>query len=349
MKLPFVFLSAALAKEVDGNYTGYRPEDRPVNLSSIPPTFTTTAGERLFRIWVNDKRVFVLMVKESKRHLVMQFSVAFGPRFGYEWNRNASNVDGRFRADVSFATRPVALIETNPQNGLLSPLGREYYLPQLSWSNIQVTNTTQNGVVIYSMESTGAGPNGSFNVTVGAQFSTVPTASQYGTLRPFGLKYSFNITGSLRPQLNNPTWKLIQLSHASTNAPSDFQNNTIGDSASRLEWNATLVIDGTSTTVTRDQGLNISIGRDILRTGIEFGSRDGKMDWACITRVLSWSLPTFSNSLYWDPAIYINENQAESYADSGAYDPDVQKSNGFNLSGASFAIVVSFLTAFFVF
>ena len=313
-----------------------------------PPSFSLNSTRGPAKAYLDANHLSVYREDNTGKTLLLSFNNDDGLRIGLEWHRNNTFRGGRVMPDISYSVRPFGLVEVHPEHGLDRNEGNSYLFKTFVWSSIKVSNFTKDGVTLYQVATTGT-KNG-ITATVSAIIGSEKKNLTEGIARPNGFKFSVNVTGNLPNKYPGSTWKFLTMVFSSSETAQDLGNNTIADGAARFDWNQTVVIDGQPTTIQRDAPLNVTVGGNPLGDSRSLETRNGRFDDKCVKRILSWSIPHFNSSFYWDPSVYVDENQATQLSLDGSFDPNapiatpVRSPN----SASTYSLWLAFLAIFLI-
>jgi hypothetical protein len=273
-----------------------------------------------------DNDQLTIISRGEKGVLVLRFSVEDGPRLGLQWHRNHSIAEGE-NPDIHHSIRLYGLIETNQTVSINSKLGTDYIFRNFHWSNLRVGNVTDevtgvkkyfvtaNGTSVTTLKekeeyhrNTAISKRNTISMTVTVWFSADAVNTTTGMIRPNGFKYSILISGSPTQTLNNSSWELVKFIYSNRNKTNVLDTTALGDGVSRFDWDPSVTIDGVDATIQRTENLNASIA-DLPS---QFANRDGILDGRCHAfNIITFKIPHFKSSFYWDPSIAIDETKAQ--------------------------------------
>ncbi|KAJ3309235.1 hypothetical protein HDV04_006299 [Boothiomyces sp. JEL0838] len=308
--------------DLDNSFSsvGYRnfeiPEADGEDLNEGFTVYNGTNG-RALRVKVEDKKVIVFSFNPSTNATTaLRFNVKNEPRLGLEWHRASSALNDTKAPPVAFATRMMGLFETNPtSNTFWNTTGTQYLFRNWNWSDISITwaNNSNSIPTLYlnSIGSPSNQTNPKVNLTVEIPSNSYNAASGF-TISPTGLKYDFDIIGQMNYTLapaTSSSWQLVSRVFTST-ANATFSNDTIADAnnAAKLQWIRNLTVDGQPANMIVN-GIMPIPSKFAWGTG-DISSRDEMLDNVCSKMALVQTFPYFNQSVYWDPLVNVDENQA---------------------------------------
>ncbi|KAJ3308218.1 hypothetical protein HDV04_001603, partial [Boothiomyces sp. JEL0838] len=186
--------------------------------------------------------------------------------------------------------------------------------------------------------------NPKVNLTVEIPSDSYSSSSGFN-VSPTGLKYDFDVIGQMNYTLSpaaSSSWQLVSRVFTSSTNPT-FSNTSISDAynAAKFQWIRNLTVDGQPANMTVNGVMPIP-SKFAWGTG-EVSSRDEMIDNMCSKMVLVQTIPYFTQSVYWDPSVSVDENQAISAYSS------IISSSAFKKAGYSFtSMAVVLVTAMFL-
>ncbi|KAJ3253659.1 hypothetical protein HK103_000385, partial [Boothiomyces macroporosus] len=322
------------------------PEADNEDLNEDVTIYNSTSGRPL-RVKVDDKRVIVFSFNPTNNATTaLRFNVKHEPRLGLEWNHDGSRLNSTKTPAIAFATRMMGLFETNANSSTFwNTTGTQYMFGDWNWSDISVTwtNNSRNIPTLY-LNSVGS-PRGQtspkVNLTVEIPSDSYSSSSGFN-VSPTGLKYDFDVIGQMNYTLSPPTsssWQLASRVFTSSANPT-FSNTSISDpyNAAKFQWIRNLTVDGQPANMTVNGVMPIP-SKFAWGTG-EVSGRDEMIDNMCSKMVLVQTIPYFTQSVYWDPSVSVDENQAIS-AYSSIVSSSAFKKAGYSLTSMAVVLVTA--------
>eukprot|EP00842_Homolaphlyctis_polyrhiza_P005081 jgi/Hompol1/5574/HPOL_000426-RA len=319
------------------NSTVAKPPPKPANSTVV----SSTSGHR--KVGVNkapDRAVFTSINTDTNSTTVVSFTKSDYLRFGIEWHRNGSILDGS-RSDIAFAVRLIGLYEVNatypsPQNRV----GKKYILhdDNFHWGNLAISDASvapNSTARLFLATVTGTHPDG-FTVTASMHVSTDTFNTTAGAVvRPTGVKFDLDTSGHpvyLMTPASASTWRFNVALYSSTNFTS-LTGNTFMDAAQSFDWVPWIIADGVNTSMSLADANVASYDPISFRNKSGSDNRENLIDSQCRRQVMSFALPHFAKNFSLDPSLFVSETQAltmsrdGSLSTTGSGTPSAARSN----------------------
>lgn len=280
------------------------PMERP--LDKLGHEFVSNKTQRCVRYQLDNDELTVVS-KGSIGTTLLKVSVDVEPRISVLWNGNDSIINGT-NPRIHFAARLLGLVETNAVNTITNSTGTIYRFSSFKWSDLSLWNFVDESTKIkyFAVNTFGV-----ISVNLTAHFSADDLKLNSGRIRPNGIKYSIEITGKAVYELQDSSFELIKVLITNLNKTSSLNSNALGDGIITYDWEKSVLSDGVNSTISRSSNLNISFPNTRREAP---SSRDGKIDSLHSFNVVSWKLPKFTKSFYWDPSAFVDEAAAQNNA-----------------------------------
>jgi hypothetical protein len=278
-------------------------------------------GRRLV-VLLNNNRLSIASLNTNQTDgtssaLIMRFHTNPQPRFGMEWHKDESILNGTNLATVIYSTRLMGMYEVNSTIPVNNVIGTHYQFREWTWSNINwaVSNLTgtSDGKLI-QIWVLGTDSKTSLKMNVSMSVSTEETTKDTETVTPFGFKYGIKLVGKPLYKMTPETassWVLVK-NIFSSNTTGSINKNSLVDGAARLNWTTNVMVDGNAKTISFNgyQDANSTEeSKNIMNTDND-KDRDMNLDFACSRRMVTYTIPYFVTSFDWDPNIYVDNEVA---------------------------------------
>ena len=277
--------------------------------------FYNTTDQSLFLTKLSDRKVVIVSVKRNGQNTaaILRISNVPHPRFGVEWARNQSFINGdsngegkRYGADTMSSVRFIGMHEVNNLIKNVSSSAARYLFSEMDWSGFTTTTTTNpDGSRIINL-NTNATSNG-LTFTFVIHVSDTPNAGL--GVSPFGIKYDLHINGTPVYNLRNSHYRLINLIHNSRQSYKSLNLTGIDYGTTSYTWIKDVMVDGNPGLIESSTLINQTA--DIRWSNVGKGQdHDSSIDSYASKVILGFDIPKFTSSFSWDPTVMVDDGKA---------------------------------------